>query len=74
MKFIPTFLKPWLVALLAVMVGWLVRLNVDNASPAQLLFDIPVDQVSTIQLEKAGRTPVPLSLQCKVLLNQAKRR
>ena len=58
MKFIPTFLKPWLVALLAVIVGWLVRLNVDNASPAQLLFDIPVDQVSTIQLEKAGRTLV----------------
>ena len=58
MKFIPAFLKPWLVALLAVMVGWLVRLNVDNASPAQLLFDIPVDQVSTIQLEKAGRTLV----------------
>ncbi len=58
MKSIPSFLKPWLVAFLAIMLGWFLRSNVDNASPAQLLFDIPLDQVSTIQLEKAGRTLV----------------
>ena len=58
MKSIPSFLKPWLVAFLAIMLGWFLRSNVDNTSPAQLLFDIPVDQVSAIQLEKAGRTLV----------------
>ncbi len=56
MKFIPQFLKPWLVALLAIMLGWLLRLSGDNTSQSKLLFEIPVDQVATIELQKQGRT------------------
>ena len=58
MRFIPQFLKPWLVALLAIMLGWLLRASSSNTSQAQLVFDIPVDLVSHIELQKAGRTLV----------------
>lgn len=56
MKSIARAFKPWLVVVVMIMVGWLVRINGNSASESQLLAEIPVDLVNTIEAQKEGRT------------------
>ena len=49
-------LKPWIVVLVMIMVGWLVRMNSKSPTESQLLAEIPVDLVNTISAQKGGRT------------------
>ncbi len=47
-------LKPWIVVLVMIMVGWLVRMNSKSPTESQLLAEIPVDLVNTISAQKDG--------------------
>ena len=49
-------LKPWIVVIVMIMVGWLVRMNSKSPTESQLLAEIPVDLVNTISAQKGGRT------------------